>query len=334
MSRPKQVLLCALAVVFVACAAVTGALLLPTIMGTASDAESGASGREDFSRDFAFDLSEGDGLRVDGVSFDTRIEAFDGQALTAVFRGHRFVDSRGRAPDLRAEKRDGMIVFTEVSPAKDALIQLNIGGAGQLHGTLEIKVPRAALGQVKIATVSGDAQITGVSAASLSASATSGKLDGSALNVTGDLRFSAVSGTAVIADSAAASVIVDTTSGSLDLLGVTAARVDMSTVSGGLTARALSAETIDMDSTSGGCDAELMRAPDVDFSSVSGGLKLTLPKDAGFACKLDTVSGSLNLHFPGVAASGQRNRSATAGDGARSVNASTTSGSVTITAKP
>ena len=68
---------------------------------------------------------------------------------------------------------------------------------------------------------------------------------------------------------------------------------------------------------------------EIDMDTASGCLELFLPKDAGFAVKMDTMSGKFDSDFP----YSTKNGVYLSGDGACRINMSSMSGGVSIRSK-
>ena len=79
-----------------------------------------------------------------------------------------------------------------------------------------------------------------------------------------------------------------------------------------------------------GVYAELDNVPyEIDMDTASGSVELVLPKDAGFAVNMDTMSGKFDSDFP----YSSKNGVYLSGDGACRIDMSSMSGKVSIRSK-
>jgi len=118
----------------------------------------------------------------------------------------------------------------------------------------------------------------------------------------------------------------DTISGTIELSDIQAEKLDLSSTSARITCSG-TAQNITLGTISGNCILELTKnAEKIRMDSVSGNLELTLPKKAGFALDLETVSGKFRSDFEFRA----KDSSYTSGDGSCSIAAKTVSGGVNI----
>ena len=124
-------------------------------------------------------------------------------------------------------------------------------------------------------------------------------------------------------------VEIDTASGASQFDNCTVDTLDIDTASGDVrfTGRL---NRLDCDSASAGIYAELENVPsEIDMDTASGSLELVLPKDAGFAVNMDTMSGKFDSDFPYSAKNGVY----LSGDGACRIDMSSMSGKVSIRSK-
>ena len=124
-------------------------------------------------------------------------------------------------------------------------------------------------------------------------------------------------------------VEIDTASGESRFDNCTVDTMDVDTASGDLrfTGRL---NRLDCDSASAGIYAELENVPsEIDMDTASGSVELVLPKDAGFAVNMDTMSGKFDSDFPYSAKNGVY----ISGDGACRIDMSSMSGKVSIRSK-
>ena len=123
---------------------------------------------------------------------------------------------------------------------------------------------------------------------------------------------------------------VDTVSGVMELTDIRADELSLSTISAKITCSG-AARDVSLETTSGNCALELTERPEkIDLESVSGDLELFLPKKAGFALRLDTVSGKFRSDFDYSTPQGDTYLS---GDGSCAIRAETVSGNVDIRQK-
>lgn len=113
-----------------------------------------------------------------------------------------------------------------------------------------------------------------------------------------EVRIDTVSGSVQISGLQAEELLLDTTSGSITASAIQSETVSVDTVSGSVHLEG-SLEGLKLDTTSGSCEIELDdRIREIDMESISGNLDLTLPKDLGFDAEVDTVSGSFQSRIP------------------------------------
>lgn len=121
-------------------------------------------------------------------------------------------------------------------------------------------------------------------------------------------------------------VDVNTASGECSFLDCTVDKLDVDTASGDVY-YAGSLRKMECESASAGIRAELTNVPSrIKIDTASGALDMTLPKDAGFYAKLDTMSGTFSSDFPTV----QKNNRYVCGDGSCEISMNSMSGSVAI----
>ena len=121
-------------------------------------------------------------------------------------------------------------------------------------------------------------------------------------------------------------VEIDTASGECQFHNCTVDTLDIDTASGDIrfTGRL---NRLDCDSASAGIYAELENVPsEIDVDTASGSMELVLPKDAGFAVNMDTLSGRFDSDFPYSVKNGVY----LSGDGACRIDMSSMSGDVAI----
>lgn len=132
-----------------------------------------------------------------------------------------------------------------------------------------------------------------------------------------------------VQDLAIQEVEVDTASGSSQFDNCTVNTLDIDTASGDVRFSG-QLNQLDCDSASAGIYAELDNVPsEIDMDTASGSVELVLPKDAGFAVHMDTMSGKFDSDFPYSAKNGVY----LSGDGACRIDMSSMSGKVSIRSK-
>lgn len=157
---------------------------------------------------------------------------------------------------------------------------------------------------------------------------------------------------------------INTVSASIDLSGVYGAETDLETVSGGINCADIAADQLDLSSTSGSIVCENAKAQKLELSNVSGSMRadgefgqidaesvsgstrlgcavapakidvdgvsgsisVSLPDNAGFTARLDSVSGSISCDFEGKLGSDM----VVVGDGSAEYRFNTVSGSLQI----
>ena len=143
------------------------------------------------------------------------------------------------------------------------------------------------------------------------------------------VRVDAASAKLAVQDLTIQEVEIDTASGECRFDGCTVDTLDIDTASGDVDFEG-SLNKLDCDSASAGVQAVLDNVPyEIDMDTASGCLELFLPEDAGFAVKMDTMSGKFDSDFP----YSTKNGVYLSGDGACRINMSSMSGGVTIRSK-
>lgn len=124
-------------------------------------------------------------------------------------------------------------------------------------------------------------------------------------------------------------VELDTAGGESRFDSCTLGKLDADTASGNLYFTG-TLENLEYDSASGSVEAELDNVPSkITMDTASGSLSLKLPKGAGFAVALDSLSGKLDSDFP-TTLDGDRYL---CGDGACKIEMESLSGGVTVNQK-
>ena len=124
-------------------------------------------------------------------------------------------------------------------------------------------------------------------------------------------------------------VDLDTAGGESRFDSCTLGKLDADTASGNLYFTG-TLENLEYDSASGSVEAELDNVPSkITMDTASGSLSLKLPKGAGFAVALDSLSGKLDSDFPTTLDGGRY----LCGDGACKIEMESLSGGVTVNQK-
>ena len=143
------------------------------------------------------------------------------------------------------------------------------------------------------------------------------------------VKVDAASAKLSVRDLTIAEVEIDTASGECQFRNCTVDTLDIDTASGDVDFEG-SLNKLDCDSASAGVQAVLSNVPyEIDMDTASGSVELVLPKDAGFAVKMDTMSGKFDSDFPYSAKNGVY----VSGDGACRIDMSSMSGKVSIRSK-
>lgn len=143
------------------------------------------------------------------------------------------------------------------------------------------------------------------------------------------VKVDAASAKLSVQDLTIAEVEIDTASGECQFRNCTVDTLDIDTASGDVDFEG-SLNKLDCDSASAGVQAVLDNVPNaIDMDTASGSVELVLPKDAGFAVKMDTMSGKFDSDFP----YSTKNGVYLSGDGACRIDMSSMSGKVTIRSK-
>ena len=140
------------------------------------------------------------------------------------------------------------------------------------------------------------------------------------------LEIEAASATVDVSDLTMGEVSIETASGKSTFENCTVEAVDIGTASGDVRFIG-SLNILDCDAASAKINAVLSNVPRrLDLETMSGDLDLTLPAEAGFTLRLDSVSGDFTSDFQ----TSQVNGNHVAGDGACRIDVQALSGDVTI----
>ena len=200
-------------------------------------------------------------VEVDWESGKIRIAAYDGDTVRLRETGASDNDR------LRWSCENGKLVIR----SHKSLFSFSLTA----HKELEILLPGGIYNELKISTSSADTS-----------------LEGSALTFK-SLEAESASGNLEITGCTVDSIEFDSASGSCDIVDCSVNGFDMDTASGDATLSG-SFRRIEVDSISGGFVLNASVAPDeIGFDSTSGDADVSLPADAAFRAKLDSVSGKL-----------------------------------------
>ena len=145
------------------------------------------------------------------------------------------------------------------------------------------------------------------------------------------LRIDAASVDIELADLSAKQLNLDAASGSVAATGCTFERADIDAAATKGVFTRCTIGRLDLDSATGSMDFDLLNTPErVDIDAASGNYRFTLPADASFSVKVDSLSGSVNINgFTTSYANGKT----VVGDGSSLFDIDSMSGSVTIDAR-
>ena len=344
-------------------------LLLAAIVGSAVYAlrgqpkeGEGTGQREEYEESWEAPFPREGQLKISLVTADTRIEGCEGDTLTASFSGWRRSDGFGELPRIDMTTGDDGVSFHE---KRGKWGVLGWWGFRRLSGELTVRVPKQALGRLKVESVSGNVDVSTLSAAKASIQTTSGAVGLREVSLSGSLRVETISGAMDLSDARAsdgqlktasgairaAGLAVDSEmsahsvsgrmelreikadacklesiSGALDVQGARAVTLKVQTVSGKMTLERAETDNLRAGSASGSLRAALTKAANIQAQTVSGQVALEMPEGSGFAYTVETVSGGVDIGF---AHTGD-NRRGQVGDASRTVHVSTTSGKVRI----
>lgn len=144
-----------------------------------------------------------------------------------------------------------------------------------------------------------------------------------------DIEIESVSADISAENISAKEIKLEAVSGDVLLSCCTAGEVDIETVSGSVKAQSVDTSAFSADTTSGSVTLSSASAPgELDIETVSGQITLSLPEEAGFTMKFDTVSGAFSSELP----YSQDGKRFIFGSGTGDYKIDTTSGNVKIKA--
>jgi hypothetical protein len=192
-------------------------------------------------------------------------------------------------------------------------------------GGLRYQITAPTTADIRVTTASGDVQIEAIDG-DVTIETTSGDVRLDAIG--GALAVKTVSGDVTLRNGRVPRARVATTSGDVNLSGVRGP-LEATSISGDISIRDVVEGPVNVNTTSGRISGAGALSVDLSLSSVSGDVRLDLPVDTGFRVSIQTISGDIDA--PGLRGGGRRSEwSATLGDGAHTVNITTTSGDVRI----
>jgi len=275
-------------------------------------------------------------LVIENVSGWIKIESWDKDDISIVYAIHAYGDDSSEAErNLQKIKvisnKSGNQVEVKVKYEKDGIFSMS---GGKVHGyvNFNVKIPRDC--RIDAENVSGDTEISGMSA-DISTSTVSG--DNIVKSAKGKLRISTVSGNLVLLGHKGR-IEANCVSGDMEFSDIQS-ELKAESVSGNvmLTNARLSgfnAETVSGDIIFTG---EFADKSEISLETVSGDIKLKILNEVGFEYSLSSFSGDLMMYLPkGKNIVKSRNLAGSfdlTGKPKISVNASTLSGDIKIEAR-
>jgi lia operon protein LiaG len=271
------------------------------------------------------DAGDASSIRIETISAPIHIVPAQGDTLTAHLAG-TFSSSREIDPPTLELTKNGGSIRVKVKYPKlnlsalsmNSQLTLTVSLPVDFHSSLALQtvsgspdtVMPLTLSEFKFDSVSGDLDITDVTAGRVDLGTTSGRVS---IDVTGcdDFTFHSISGD-LIADTDAARAEAATTSGRIRITGLT----------GSLTAQSIS----------GDINAAFDTLGDVQANDTSGSVTLQVPAGSTFSLDFSTVSGDFRSDFPiTLTESSRMHIKGSAGEGGPSVDVQTVSGNLRIT---
>lgn len=163
---------------------------------------------------------------------------------------------------------------------------------------LLVQVPAGlCLEKARVTNISGSVHMEGLLGEDIQLSTTSGRVE--AVGVRGEkLKATSVSGSIRAENMQLEELRLSTTSGRIEAPGFGAESAKFQSVSGGVEAYGNSG-SIEAKTVSGAIRLATEHPPEsVRLETVSGSIRLTLPPDAGFTAKYDSMSGSFSTPYP------------------------------------
>ena len=149
-------------------------------------------------------------------------------------------------------------------------------------------------GDVTLESTSGDMEFRDGSASSLSVGTTSGDVAVTGVDVSGRAVLSTISGEVALLDADAESLSVSTTSGNVTVTGVdVTGRTELSTTSGDVVLLDADAESLSISTTSGDVRTELRTPKEYVTHTVSGDVSVANNVPGAGRCEIETVSGEI-----------------------------------------
>ena len=141
---------------------------------------------------------------------------------------------------------------------------------------LNVYLPEAEYDAVDVRVVSGSIQVEGLNTKEMDLATTSGKIQLSYANVTGE-------------------AALKTISGGIKMEAFRAGSLNAKTTSGGIRLDDVDAEELELHTTSGSIKGELMSGKEFEASSVSGRISVPESKPGAGICSASTTSGSISI---------------------------------------
>src|SRR5688572_3894549 len=311
------------------------------------------SGERSQSQRFRHTLNDRETRRFNiGASGQLDLEALSGDVTVRRGSGRELVveivrDSRGTSDAtakagldaIRAvsEERGGRVTIKTVYP--------NQRGRSEYSVNVDYIVSAPASTRISTRSISGDVVVDGIDG-ELSVNSTSGDV-----KITDAARLmsaTTISGEITLMNVGAEGLLeASTASGEILATGVKARRLSLQAISGGVTARGIEAGDVKLGCISGDVsfDGELTPRGRYEFSSHSGNVLIAIDGRVGFSFEGSAFSGSVRSDLAlqgsrteprtstGRRTDNNRKLSGTFGDGSAVINATSFSGSVTVTKK-
>ncbi|HUF65580.1 MAG TPA: DUF4097 family beta strand repeat-containing protein [Gemmatimonadaceae bacterium] len=213
---------------------------------------------------------------------------------------------------------------TRIESVNGALSVTNTSGSITARGTrgeLELRTASGdidvtdAEGAITLRTASGSVDVDNARGASLTVKVASGRIEAKSIH--------------------AGAVLLETASGAIRADRVASDSLRLSSASGSITVRGATAADVQARTSSGSLDVELAgMVRSAQVRSASGSVRLQLPAGSDVALELRSASGGVHLDAPAVIVESRRGyTSANLGSGAGRVSASSSSGSVRVSAR-
>ncbi|WP_058301408.1 DUF4097 family beta strand repeat-containing protein [Gorillibacterium timonense] len=227
--------------------------------------------------------AEIDTIRVQATSTDVQVTAYDGEQIDVELKGNA---AKNGNVELWTEQK-GSVLKVEVRMKR----KLFFSFSSSLD--LVIKVPEKEFDEIRVQTVSGDQELSGLQTKELGTESVSG--DVTVQNSTGKTSVKTVSGEQTLEKIQGDSLTAASTSGTIQVRESDYTTLSLKSVSGDLVLEDVSGETT-AKTTSGNLDVELIKMVPVSAHSVSGDIQVITPQEAVYEVKGKTVSGSIRTN--------------------------------------